>query len=124
MSGPARMQGSSAVRHSCATLNPDQPNARSPERAQRPRVFSLTLTYMDVRSCSDAGIIRREALVRAPESRSTERTLSRARSETSRFLLDFDLHGSRHLGHVRSVGSLPSHGKSEVTVVNRSLRSQ
>src|SRR5215469_6137199 len=48
MSGPARMQGSSAVRHSCATLNPDQPNARSPERAQRPRVFSLTLTYMEV----------------------------------------------------------------------------
>jgi|SRR6516165_6305347 len=43
-----RMRGSSAVRHSCATLNPDQPNARSPERAQRPRVFSLTLTYMEV----------------------------------------------------------------------------
>ena len=28
-----RMRGPSAVRHSCATLNPDQPNARSPERA-------------------------------------------------------------------------------------------
>jgi len=39
---------------------------------------------------SDAGIIRREALVRDPESRSNERTLSRARSESSRFLLDFD----------------------------------
>src|SRR5215469_6137198 len=50
---------------------------------------------MDVRSCSDAGIIRREALVRDPESRSTECTLSRARSEASRFLLDFDLHGGR-----------------------------
>jgi hypothetical protein len=36
------------VRHSCATLNPDQPNARSPERAQRPCVFFLTLTYMEV----------------------------------------------------------------------------
>jgi hypothetical protein len=44
------MRGSSAVRHSCATLNPDQPNARSPERAQRSRVFFLTLTYMDVAS--------------------------------------------------------------------------
>ncbi len=43
-----RMRGPSAVRHSCATLNPDQSNARSPERAQRPRVFFLTLTYMDV----------------------------------------------------------------------------
>ena len=43
-----RMRGPSAVRHSCATLNPDQPNARSPERAQRPCVFFLTLTYMDV----------------------------------------------------------------------------
>jgi hypothetical protein len=47
-----RMQGPSAVRHSCATLNPDQPNARFPERAQRPRVFFLTLTYMDVGSPS------------------------------------------------------------------------
>ena len=36
------------MRHSCATLNPDQPNARSPERAQRPCVFFLTLTYMEV----------------------------------------------------------------------------
>jgi len=43
-----RMRGPSAVRHSCATLNPDQPNARSPERAQRPCIFFLTLTYMDV----------------------------------------------------------------------------
>src|SRR5580658_7716279 len=43
-----RMRGPSAVRHSCATLNPDQRNARSPERAQRPCVFFLTLTYMDV----------------------------------------------------------------------------
>ena len=43
-----RMRGPSAVRHSCATLNPDQSNARSPERAQRPRVFFLTLTYMEV----------------------------------------------------------------------------
>ena len=42
------MRGPSAVRHSCATLNPDQRNARSPERAQRPRVFPLTSTYMDV----------------------------------------------------------------------------
>src|SRR5215469_6722434 len=49
---------------------------------------------------SDAGIIRREALLRDPESRSTERTLSGARSEISRFLLDFDLHGCRHVGHV------------------------
>jgi hypothetical protein len=32
------------VRH----LNPDQSNARSPERAQRPCVFFLTLTYMEV----------------------------------------------------------------------------
>jgi hypothetical protein len=39
-----RMRGPSAVRHSCATLNPDQPNARSPERALRSRVFFLTLT--------------------------------------------------------------------------------
>ena len=36
------------MRHSCAALNPDQPNARSPERAQRPCIFFLTLTYMDV----------------------------------------------------------------------------
>ena len=43
-----RMRGPSAVRHSCATLNPDKPNARSPERAQRPCVFFLTLTYMEV----------------------------------------------------------------------------
>src|SRR5271165_3799569 len=43
-----RMRGPSAVRHSCAALNPDQPRARSPERAQRPCVFFLTLTYMDV----------------------------------------------------------------------------
>ena len=39
-----RMRGPSAVRHSCATLNPDQPNARSPERAQGPCIFLLTLT--------------------------------------------------------------------------------
>ena len=39
--------GDPAVRHSCATLNPDQSSARSRERAQRPRVFFLTLTYMD-----------------------------------------------------------------------------
>jgi len=43
-----RMRGPSAVRHSCATLNPDQRKARSPERAQRCYVFFLTLTYMDV----------------------------------------------------------------------------
>ena len=43
----------------------------------------------------NAGTIRREALVRNPESCSTKRALSRARLETSRFLLDFDLHGSR-----------------------------
>ena len=43
-----RMRGPSAVRHSCATLNPDPSNARSRERAQRPCVFFLTLTYMDV----------------------------------------------------------------------------
>src|SRR5579863_7849957 len=43
-----RMRGPSAVRHSCATLNPDQTNARSPERAQRPYAFFLTVTYMDV----------------------------------------------------------------------------
>ena len=43
-----RMRGPSAVRHSCATLNPDQSNARSRERAQRPRAFFLTLTYMEV----------------------------------------------------------------------------
>src|SRR6516225_5649272 len=43
-----RMRGPSAVRHSCATLNPDQSNARSRERAQRPYVFFLTLTYMEV----------------------------------------------------------------------------
>jgi hypothetical protein len=42
------MRGPSAVRHSCATLNPDQRNARSPERAQRCYVFFLTLTYMEV----------------------------------------------------------------------------
>jgi len=49
---------------------------------------------------SDAGTIRREALVRNPESGSTKRALSRARLETSRFLLDFDLHGSRQVGQV------------------------
>ena len=43
-----RMRGPSAVRHSCAILYPDQRNARSPERAQGPRVFFLTLTYMEV----------------------------------------------------------------------------
>src|SRR5271165_6746901 len=43
-----RMRGPSAVRHSCAPLNPDQPSARSPERAQRPCIFFLTLTYMEV----------------------------------------------------------------------------
>ena len=43
-----RMRGPSAVRHSCAPMNPDQPKARSPERARRPCIFFLTLTYMDV----------------------------------------------------------------------------
>jgi len=42
------MRGPPAVRHSCATLNPDQSNARSRERAQRPCAFFLTLTYMEV----------------------------------------------------------------------------
>ena len=63
---------------------------------------------------SDAGIIRREALVRDPESRSPKRTLSRARSETLRFLLDFDLHGSRQLGDMPSAGSFLIHGKSQL----------
>jgi hypothetical protein len=43
-----RMRGPPAVRHSCATLNPDQSNARSRERAQRPCAFFLTSTYMEV----------------------------------------------------------------------------
>ena len=43
MSGPAGMQGPPAVRHSCAADNPDPRNARSPERALRPRAFSLKL---------------------------------------------------------------------------------
>ena len=34
------MQGPPAVRHSCAETNSRSSNARSPERAQRPRVFS------------------------------------------------------------------------------------
>jgi hypothetical protein len=53
---------------------------------------------------SDAGTIRREALVRKPESGSTQRTLSRARPETSRFLLDFDLHGSRQVVELAFIG--------------------
>jgi hypothetical protein len=35
-------------RHRCARKDPIRPNARSPERARRPRAFLLTLTYMDV----------------------------------------------------------------------------
>ena len=54
-----RMRGPSAARHSCATLNPDQSNARSRERAQRPRAFFLTLTYMEVGYSETGGFAER-----------------------------------------------------------------
>ena len=56
-----RVRGPSAVRHSCAPLNPDQLSARSPERAQRPCIFFLTLTYMEV------GYARKCQVVSTPE---------------------------------------------------------
>ena len=52
------------MRHSCATLNPDQSNARSRERAQRPRVFYLTLTYMEVGKPLKCPDIRWDTLAR------------------------------------------------------------
>jgi hypothetical protein len=48
MSGPASDAGTIRREALVATLNPDQSNARSRERAQRPYVFFLTLTYMEV----------------------------------------------------------------------------
>jgi hypothetical protein len=53
---------------------------------------------MDVWFCSRAGTIRREAYVRNRRSRSIECALSRARLQTSRFLLTTDLHGCRLFG--------------------------
>ena len=47
MSGPAGMQGPPAVRHLCAADDPDQRNARSPERAQKSCALLLTLTYIE-----------------------------------------------------------------------------
>jgi hypothetical protein len=55
---------------------------------------------MDVWFCTDAGTLSREAYMRSGGSRSIQCALSRARHQTSRFLLTTDLHGCRHLGQV------------------------
>ncbi len=48
MSGSASDAGTIRREALVRNLSPDQLNGRSRERAQRPRVFFLTLTYMDV----------------------------------------------------------------------------
>ena len=40
----------------CVTADPDQTNARSPERAQESCAFLLTLTYIDVGLSRKIGI--------------------------------------------------------------------
>src|SRR5262249_5477147 len=48
MSGPARMQGPPAERHSCAVKDADPRHARISERVRGLVFFLLTLTYMEV----------------------------------------------------------------------------
>ena len=50
MSGPAGVQGPPAERHLCAVKDPDPRNARPPERALRPRVFSLDFDWVESRA--------------------------------------------------------------------------
>ncbi len=102
-----RMRGPSAVRHSCATLNPDQPNARSPERAQRPCVFFLTLTYMDVGKPYEREVGR--FLVPSPSGR------VQARERKSRFT-------SKWAGFVNTVYGPPHDRKGDIEDEESSLR--
>ena len=48
MSGPAGSRDHQPRGTSAQANDRIRPNARSPERAQEPRAFHLTLTYMDV----------------------------------------------------------------------------
>jgi hypothetical protein len=47
MSGSASEQEPSAERQTCAAIDPDQANTRSPARGRKTRAFLLTKTYMD-----------------------------------------------------------------------------